>query len=284
MSSGHKDKQHDGDKRRQTRSLSPIPTRRIYNDDGANSAKKSRISLRNVKCCTEIELLPHEHHCDGCQRVKSSSRAKAKPRHELTSRGMQGFKVWTKTKDEVSPAMMPHWTRIIEFLAQANNMETSAVVNKTTNVAAPPTKAVTPAPRNEGDGTIYDVNPINGKKQKKERNITYELNKFYSKRQEFSFWIPSSHTIENAAHVSRWQNDSETLNNIRKKLKRKQFNTSSSFSQALFAIACSAVPAMALSAAQFLFPIVVMAFLHDTGIFEGMDYRFATSFPSDNTL
>jgi len=54
----------------------------------------------------------------------------------------------------------------------------------------------------------------------------------------------------------------------------------------LWAVATCAVPSLALSVAQFLFPIIVVAFLYDTGLFsDGLpSVTFPKSFPSDATL
>jgi len=47
----------------------------------------------------------------------------------------------------------------------------------------------------------------------------------------------------------------------------------------------TSVPALALSAAQFVIPLIIMAFSHDTALFTGMKIaKHMTSFPSDNTL
>ena len=60
-----KDEIDDG-KRRRTRALSPLVSRRLDdNDTEAASSKKSRTSLRGIKYCTDIKALPHEYHCDG---------------------------------------------------------------------------------------------------------------------------------------------------------------------------------------------------------------------------
>jgi len=47
----------------------------------------------------------------------------------------------------------------------------------------------------------------------------------------------------------------------------------------------AACPALALSAAQFLTPLIIVAHFHDTGLFVGVEQKhFATAFPSDWTL
>jgi len=98
--------------------------------------------------------------------------------------------------------------------------------------------------------------------------------------------MPSDHRIEHILDVKRWKNGHERCERIRNKFKKKLCRTDCVFSQALWAIATCAVPALALSAAQFLFPLIVLAFLHDTGTFQnGLPAAtFPRSFPSDATL
>jgi len=102
--------------------------------------------------------------------------------------------------------------------------------------------------------------------------------------QEFTIEFPSSHRLHHRDHVQRWKNDSETLARIRAKVQSSKYATDDPFAQSLWAIAMSCVPALALSAAQYLVPLIVMAFFHDTGLFKYGTFdrdEYATSFPSD---
>ena len=94
--------------------------------------------------------------------------------------------------------------------------------------------------------------------------------------------IPKTHSIVLTADLNRWKNDGARINVIRQKLQANAYSTCSVLSQSLWGIAMAAVPALACSAAQFLFPLVTYAFLHDTGIFDKLDTSaYAKSFPSD---
>jgi len=94
--------------------------------------------------------------------------------------------------------------------------------------------------------------------------------------------VPKTHTVVLAADLSRWKNDSRALARTRSKVQQKQHTTDSVLSQSLWAIAMSAVPALANAAAQHLFPLTFFAFFHDTGLFDRTDLDlFAQSFPSD---
>lgn len=99
--------------------------------------------------------------------------------------------------------------------------------------------------------------------------------------------VPSTHQIERGSDVSRWQNGYDKLQAIKQKPQRNQFQTTSLFAQSSFATAAGSVPALALSAAQFLFPLIVMAMFHDTGLFDDDDFsidKHVKSFPSDAAL
>jgi len=91
--------------------------------------------------------------------------------------------------------------------------------------------------------------------------------------------------LEHKSDVSRWENDSITLAKIREKFNNTKYFNDSMFAQCLYDIALTAVPALPLSAAQFLFPLIIVAFFKDTGLFGDYNLEtFATSFPSDNTM
>jgi len=97
--------------------------------------------------------------------------------------------------------------------------------------------------------------------------------------------IPKTHSLVLTADLNRWKNDSAVVNNIRQKLQSNQYTTNSVLSQSLWGIAMATVPALAFSAAQYLFPLIVYAFLHDTGIFDKLNINlYAKSFPSDWSL
>jgi len=94
--------------------------------------------------------------------------------------------------------------------------------------------------------------------------------------------IPKSHSVVLTANLNHWKNDSYALARVRSKLQQKQCTAETTFSQGLWAIAMSAVPALANSAAQFLFPLIFMAYFHDTGLFDKLELDLlAQSFPSD---
>ena len=82
MSSGRANQDdNDGNKRR-SRRVSDIDdeTPCIQRRDGPPPAKKTRISVRTgIQYCTDIKGLEDNHHCDGCQRVRNSSRSSKKP-------------------------------------------------------------------------------------------------------------------------------------------------------------------------------------------------------------
>jgi len=128
--------------------------------------------------------------------------------------------------------------------------------------------------------------PIEATPSPPARNITMVKESFWSQGQCFEFMLPSDHRTYHVSDVKRWQNGCDVADRVKSKFRRKLYRTNCLFSQALWSIATSAAPALALSAAQWLFPLIVLAFLCDTGIFEdGVPFdTFPKSFPSDATL
>jgi len=107
---------------------------------------------------------------------------------------------------------------------------------------------------------------------------------FQSNGREFTIEFPSSHRLVRKHHLKRWYNDSRKLQSIGKKLQSVQCSTYSIFSQSLWSIAMTSAPALALLAAQSLFPLLLCAFFYDTGLMNGLDInKHAKAFPSDNT-
>jgi len=96
--------------------------------------------------------------------------------------------------------------------------------------------------------------------------------------------IPATHRVVHDDHLTRWRNDSKILWRIRSKIQQPNYNTDNTTAQSIWGSAMSAVPALALSAAQHLFPLICMAFFYDTGLMSYSKFNihhFVTSFPSD---
>jgi len=222
--------------------------------------------------------------CAGCSRWDQSKAKKTKQREEIKTREYQCLQAWKKKK--VFPRFQTHCDAIMKHIESNYNVSreilqeaaeqaettttvtTTATTTTTTTAATPATGVPTPSPKGP-------------------RNVNWAPNAFFVEGQSFTIMVPTTHKTYNETTVGRWKNGYETLTRIRDKLQRKQYNTNSLFSQGLWAIAVTSVPALALSAAQVLFPLVVMAFFHDTGLFDYEKFKpknFVTSFPSDNTL
>ena len=270
-SSGQND---DGKRRRSSRSVSPVPSRRDTNDGGDIAlvpvAKKTRTSLRNIKYCCDINNIPNEFKCGGCSRWDDSR--KSKPRDQIVTREYQCCRVWRLEEDDVPDRLWKHYENLVGFIESELHIDRSALLDE-------PVPASTTNNDNDNDAPVPTPSP-------KQRNVTFIAEKFYSQWQYFEFEIPSSHKIEHISDIKRWRNGCDTADRIKAKFKRKLYRTDCLFTQALWAIATSAVPALALSAAQWLFPLIILAFLYDTGIFEDgvPSDTFPKSFPSDGTL
>jgi len=119
------------------------------------------------------------------------------------------------------------------------------------------------------------------------RNIDFELNPVHSQGRHFEFNIPNTHVIVHKNCSSQLENERDMLNRMRNKAQQKQCKTESTHSQTLWSTALASVPALALSAVQFLMPLLFWAFLQETGLFNCKRFDrelCARSFPSDNTL
>ena len=275
----HASRNDNGKRRLSRRSVSPVTPRSLTNDDGNAAAvtisKKMRTSLRNLKCCCDIDGIPNEYKCDGCARWDSSR--KLKPRDQMKTREYKCQKVWQCKEEDVPDRLHRHCEQLIKFVESTKSIDRSALVDDTTTTN-----------NNNDDDNDEVPGPIevHDTPSPPQRNVNFTLCEFTSQGQDFSFLIPNSHCVEHTSDVKRWKNGYDCCERIRKKFRKKLHRTDCMFSQALWAIATCAVPALALSAAQFLFPLIVLAFLHDTGIFEnGVPAdTHPRCFPSDAAL
>lgn len=244
------------------------------------SLLSTRLSLRTrFATCDAINGLGIPHFCDGCQRYVSKSRKDNKPRHEILSKSLQCLQIWKVDEAEVPKRHVAHYNKVMEAIRNHERINPTALVEQI-NAAATPgaaceatalettetpattttTKQVSP---NEDDGWWYQPISIKGK---------IEMVR-----------IPTTHKLHCTAHASRRDKEIETLQNIRKKMISSSFSTNA-LGKAALSIACASVPALALSAAQCLFPIIFYSTMIDTGLFNYPEFvlaQFATAFPSD---
>ena len=142
------------------------------------------------------------------------------------------------------------------------------------------------ARQNEDDNNVIS-SPIKSP-PKSSRNIkTWNNYSFKSQGQEFSFDLPSSHTIINDSYFKALKKDRERLKQLQDNTKLERFakNACSTLKSCL-AIALAAVPAFALSAAAYVIPLLVTAFLKHYGLYDkiGSLDNYAKSFPSEAYL
>ena len=271
---------NDGGKRRSTRRVSIPCNNDNDNDTGEDTpvAKKLRFSPRNFKCCTDIKKLPDELRCSGCVHHKDFG---TKAREAHTSKKHQCFKAWTKDAASVRPSMMQHVLAVQDCIENNLNIAVAALAEDD----APPDNDCGNDDEAINVTTTIPVTPSMSPPPK--RNITYAMNPVHSQGQCFEFDIPSTHKIVHKGYLSRLEKESEILYKIRAKMQQSQHQTDSAFAQGLWSIALAAVPALAMSAAQFFIPMMFCVFLCDTGLFDYKKFDrtlFARSFPSDNTL
>jgi len=263
--------------RRKTRSVSPIPPRNLANDNGAEAvapiAKKTRTSLRNIKYCTDLNGIENSLKCDACSRWDNLV-FKKKPREETKTREYQCLQVWRYENDAVPGRLLKHYNGLIRFVELNMHIDRRALLDEPM-----PSSSTTTTANNDDAGPVPTPSPP-------QRNITLHKDSFWSQGRFFEFELPTSHKICHISDIKRWKNGYETTERIKMKFQRKLYRTDCLFSQALWAFATSAAPGLALSAAQWLFPLIVLAFLYDTGIFaDGLPAdTFPKSFPSDATM
>lgn len=98
--------------------------------------------------------------------------------------------------------------------------------------------------------------------------------------QEFACKLPSTHNILHVSCLGNLKNDSEAHQQIWCKFENARHTTVWECTQSLSAIATTLVSALALSVTQHMFPLLILAFFHETGLFEDIDCNlFAKSIP-----
>ena len=281
MSSQSNRSDNDGSKRRTTRSisplLSPLAGRRILdndvNEDGA--PKRRRTSARNVEYCVDINGLPANLYCDGCSRYEDST--KRKPRHLTKSREMQCSKLWKLAGKDVPEIKRSHWNAINDHINNVLHWDADRLRDESTTTTETATATTTTTP------AVNSATP-SPDEAKKPRNINMIKQTISCEGKKFNYSIPSTHKIMHRSQIKALENDRDKLQQIRDKMQKSRYETDSIMAQSLWAITMAAVPALALSAAQFLAPLIVQAFFHDTGLFDYKKFDpnlYATSFPSD---
>jgi len=251
-------------------------------DDGNNVTpappKRQRASprLHNWNTCCDIDKLPTNLKCSACILYDGSTRKKDRSSH--TSDCYVCYQGWKRDVAKVSTAKKGHVQAIKAWMSKQENIDCDAAFDeplpKPTKIAFASPTPTTPTT------TTNALTPENEPTKSKVRLYEDTVRSFG--RSVAVSGIPKTHSIVLTADLNRWWNDSNTLSRIRNKLQQKQHTATTMFSQGLWAIAMSACPALANSAAQFLFPIVFLAFFHDTGLFDKLELPLvATSFPSN---
>ena len=276
------DNQNDGSSRR---------SRRLSNDGNDISfvnitpaaPKKLRFSPRALPdTCCDILGLPHEHHCDACQRWKSTA-VKKKARSECASKELQCYKAWNRKEKDCPKGKKAHWFAVTTYLNNKCHIDCAILAQQESeriNLAAAISESTTTTTTTEEEALTDNVTPSPPK-----RNINWVKKTAASQKQSFTIECPASHELHHVSDIRRWQNDSQIVKRIREKMQANQHHTNGMFTQTLWSVALSSTPSLASSAAAFLIPCLVMACLWDTGMFKGMCLEdYTKSFPSDNTL
>lgn len=147
--------------------------------------------------------------------------------------------------------------------------------------------AVTPSTptRTEEDGVISSPTAAPTKKLR----TIHEWNnyQFSCLGHHFDFDLPHSHVIISSSQLTKYKKDRDALKQLKEGTKMKRFTMNSSKTlRACVAVALAAVPAFALSAASYVMPLLVTAFLQHYYLFEriGDLANYARTFPSESYL
>jgi len=265
---------------RHTRSANKDSTKRCDNGGSVTPVpgKKKRLSPRHHdwNACCDIDKLPNELKCGGCTLFEGSTRKKE--RSTCTSERYDCYQGWKRDVSSVPVIKKGHVQAIKAWIATQVNVDCDAVFD----APLPRPKKITfasPVPTTTEPTNASVVSP----QEPQKRQVRLYEDTVRSNGQSITVTgIPKTHTIVLTADLNRWKNDSRTLSRIRNKFQQKQYTTDSLLGQSLWAIAMSAVPALANAAAQYLFPLIFFAFFHHTGLFNRIDLElFAQSFPSD---
>jgi len=196
----------------------------------------------------------------------------------MKTREYKCYQAWKRK--QADPRCSKHHSTIVEHIEHNCNVDQSSILEDDEDEELPKQE-----PNNDPPAAAEP--PAATPLPKLPQNISWLPNAFKCEGERITTMVPSTHEIVHGANKARWKNGCEAYQRAQERMQSTQFQTKDLFSQLLFAIASASVPALALSAAQFLFPSIVMAFFHDAGLFDFADFnadKCVKSFPSDNTL
>jgi len=204
---------------------------------------------------------------------------KRKTRKECTSNELPCCQAWKRKENECPQGKKAHWTAVTAHLnnkchidctilaqqKQERLQSLATTVSESTTTTTTRTDHITPSPP--------------------KRNVDFVKKTVFSQKWSFTIECPASHDLHHVLDIQRWKNDSKTVKRVRENFQASQHHTNLMCTQTLWSVALSSTPSLALSAAAFLIPCVVMACLWDTRTLKGICLAdCARSFPSDATL
>jgi len=186
--------------------------------------------------------------------------------------------------------MRPHVQKIKQWIADNENVDCDEAFDKpmppTPRVllnTPPPQKATLTPPTTTTTTNVIKPIAVTATKEEFKRPLNFYKQTIKCNGRELTYEIPTHYKLMLTCHINKLKNDGEVLQSVKDKLQSSSHTASSFMSQALWVILMSSIPALAFSAAQCAFPLMMHAFLFDTGIFK-KDFdvdEFVTSFPSD---
>lgn len=272
----------------------------LITDDVPN--RELSCPIGEVQCCIELGL-PHRDCCNGC--IQFSDREGLSINHRNHDEAMTAAlatradkhkhrdkkcsQLWKQNWEDItSHNLRDLHQRQLQFISKLNQYRTPRTTRRRLN-----------EDDEENQDTRYAVSPSTPANDrvaqspskapsKKLRTIHDWRNyRFSCQGHQFDFDLPCSHVIVPRSHLTSLQNDREALRQLKDGTKMKRFTMNASKTlKAYLAVALAAVPAFALSAASFVIPLIVTAFLQHYYLFDriGDIANFAKTFPSESYL
>jgi len=170
---------HDDTRRRSSRTVSPMPPRRLdnaNNDARSPEKKKLRVSPRlRFKNCCDINGLDRKLCCSGCIHFKDFG---SKPRNEHSSSKCQCYKAWERDEKTIEKRMQSHFEGVMAYINHHMNIDPSVL--KKVNTPKPPAKpkessdnGVTPSPPQPEPEREQEVEMISNEDNSEQRKRIY---------------------------------------------------------------------------------------------------------------
>lgn len=265
--------------------------------DNTSSNKRLKQSPRLIQYCTGW-FLPRNICCSGCVDYietlpvsdnTSAIEAATATRHVThTYRKYTCTQPWRTADKDVSPRDKVWISRVKSHCSAIGNIK-RLEIDRSTLVVPPPAQAGeedpvdSPLDPSKLFGTPAITPPSDGGKTKDEVD-TYVC-EFTSRKHPFKVTLPKTHTVIHTSDYSIYKKERAIVKSLRDSLGHLKFpGGASQLMQSLIVTALVSCPALPLSAAAHIIPVIVGAFLLPSGVLDYSTFDvqlLSTSFPSE---